>query len=120
MNLLKLLFAQMSLVIIIFGGLINAIEHHLPVFISRSFRYGKYGTQHTSKGFLKAIEVPKSWFKHFYIYSSILSTVYIIFLTRIYFFNSPVPQWVIDLLNTSYGVPRYTSSKLNPIKTYES
>lgn len=118
MNLLKLLFAQMALYMVILGGLINAFEQHLPVLISRSYRYGKFASQHNSKGFLKHIEIPKSWFKHFYVYSSILSTVFIILLTRIYFLKSSVPQWAIDLLNISCGEPRYASSKLNFIKMY--
>ena len=57
-NLLKIGFSLMTLIIVILGGLINCAENHLPIFITQTFRLGKFAYQGKPSQ-LKIIEVPK-------------------------------------------------------------
>lgn len=99
----------MALFMVILGGLINTIEKHLPVFIVQTFRYGKFSYKQITKSVIKPIEVPKGWFKHFYIFASIVTTIALILITDLYVFNKPVPEWISNLLDVLVGKQRYSS-----------
>ncbi|RZF43220.1 hypothetical protein LSTR_LSTR009024 [Laodelphax striatellus] len=102
-NLLKIGFSLMTFIIVIVGGLINSYEKFLPVFIIESFRYGKFSYCGKESG-LKPIEVPKRWFQHFYIVSSLLSISSLILMFRIILLGEEAPYALIrflDLIATS-------------------
>lgn len=101
-NLVKILFIQLIFGMVFLGGLINTIEHRLPVFITRSFRYGKFSYKGKSGGRfnLPTIEIPKAWFKHFYIFSSILTTFTLLLLVITYVFNFSIPLMLRMIFDT--------------------
>lgn len=57
-NLLKIGFTLMTLFIVVIGGLINNFEKSLPIFISQTFRYGKFAYKGKLSA-IKVVEVPK-------------------------------------------------------------
>lgn len=107
-NLVKVGFALCILLIVFFGGLINSFEHKLPVIIRQAYRYGK----HSYKGqpsFVKKLEVPKSFYKHFYLFGSVWSTTALLLATYTYFFNGDNLHIVRMLLDMVGGYHRKTS-----------
>lgn len=108
-NLVKIFFVFASVCIVFVGGLINTIESKLPVFITKSFRYGKFADKNRKKIFG---EVPKSWFKHFYVYSSIVSTIAMGFVIGTYIFTFSVPVWLRRFCDDLSGRVVETQGKL--------
>lgn len=103
MNFIRVLFSLLTVVIIIYSSIINFFESRLPQFLSQIFRYGKFGSEKQSK---LAIEVPKSWFKHFYILAFFLYTYLLWLVTAVYIFNRNVPEHVTYFLDLSCGSER--------------
>ena len=56
---------------IIYNGIISLGEPHLPLFVLELFRYGKTLNGPVKNPLVKFISVPKTYFTHFYIFSSI-------------------------------------------------
>lgn len=102
-NFIKIFFSLMTISIVICGSLINFLEKHVPVFIVRTFRYGKFSYQGPYNSLLKPIEVPKSWFRHFYIFSSVLCCFALWFAFGSYILNIPVPFWLKHFLDEVRG-----------------
>ncbi|PSN49004.1 Polyprenol reductase [Blattella germanica] len=102
-NLLKIGFSLMTLFVVIMGGLINNIETYLPVFLTQTFRHGKFAYRGTPSP-IKIIEVPKSWFRHFYVFSSIYSTCSLVLALGVYCLSWEIPSWIatsLDLLTSN-------------------
>lgn len=99
LNIIKVLFSLMTLFILVCGISINLVEKYLPPFIVCAFRYGKFAYKGKYKSFIKPIEVPKSWFKHFYVVSSLLSLTALWFVFGSYVLNSQVPLWLRDMVD---------------------
>ncbi|KAF2900042.1 hypothetical protein ILUMI_06146 [Ignelater luminosus] len=102
MNYIQLYFSSIITVLIVLGILINKFEKYTPVYVKNLFHYGKTSTKSKHK---LLIEVPKSWFKHFYVYSSLLSTfmLVLVVLKRVYSivpFNSLVVD-IFEFLSSS-------------------
>lgn len=57
-HVLKFLFASMTLVIAVFGSLLNTVENRLPTFIRQSYRFGKFSYD-GKKSKILVLEVPK-------------------------------------------------------------
>lgn len=57
LNLLKIGFSCITIFVVVIGCLINSIEKYLPVFLTRTFRHGKYAYKGKSSQWV--IEVPK-------------------------------------------------------------
>lgn len=110
-NYIQLLFAFMTSSIIALGSLINCFEDYLPTFIKQTFRYGKFAYNGKSH-FLKPIQVPKAWFRHFYIFSSFLSIYALSLVLQAYIFDASPPAWIIWALDTLCGNYRSASGKL--------
>uniref|UniRef100_A0A1A9WM31 Polyprenal reductase n=1 Tax=Glossina brevipalpis TaxID=37001 RepID=A0A1A9WM31_9MUSC len=68
-HLINTLFLSFSVIIITFGSLIIAVESFLPTFIKKTIRYGKHKCKDDQNSLLNRLEVPKSWFAHFYIFA---------------------------------------------------
>lgn len=86
------------ILIIITGSLINKYEAYMPAFIKQTFLYGKFA--YTGKAaFMKPIQVPKSWFRHFYIHAVILMACTLYMTVCSYIFALPVPLWFLNTLD---------------------
>lgn len=108
MNFIRVLFCLLTAFMIIFSSIINFFESRLPPFLSRIFRYGKFSSEKRSK---LAIEVPKSWFKHFYILAFFVYTYLLWLVVGVYIFNMTVPDHVSYFLNLCCGSERVAFGK---------
>ncbi|XP_063222729.1 polyprenol reductase [Bacillus rossius redtenbacheri] len=95
---LKIVFSLMTLFMIIGGGLMNNIEHFLPVFFTQTFRYGKFAYRGKPSS-LKLIEVPKRWFKHFYVFGAVYTTLAMATAFYVYFLSGTSPSYLSALLD---------------------
>ncbi|KAJ4447107.1 hypothetical protein ANN_09107 [Periplaneta americana] len=98
LNLLKIGFSFMTIFVVVTGCLINNIEKRLPVFIRQTLRHGKYAYRGRPSR-IKVIEVPKSWFRHFYVFASVYSTLCLVLTFGMYFLSWELPSWMISLLD---------------------
>lgn len=113
MNLINLLFIQLTVVIVILGTLMNLIEKYLPVSIKQMFRYGKHAYKgHESDKLVERIEIPKSWFSHFYVFALIWSWLMTSLAFGVYFFNYKPHPHFIAYLDFSCGSDRTAESEL--------
>ena len=71
---------------IIYNGIISLGEPYLPDFVLELFRYGKTLDGPAKTSLVKLISVPKSYFTHFYIFSSIYVPM-VLFTVLHYYFN---------------------------------
>lgn len=110
MNLILVLFSLLTSSVILSGALL-LFETKLPTFVIKSIRYGKFAYK-DKKSDKMMIEVPKSWFKHFYCIGVLFFTVIFFEASRIYIFNSPTPSWLQEVLNITCGTNRQSFSKL--------
>lgn len=88
----------MTVMIVVFGCLLNCIEKKLPTFISQSYRYGKFSYQ-GERSKIKTIEVPKRWFAHFYVFAAVYSTMCLLTAMKVYFLDGKAPSHIVDLFN---------------------
>lgn len=79
--------------------LINSIESKLPVCLKQTFRYGKFSSE--KKHFLiNYLEVPKKWFKHFYVFAALWSTLGFMLILLAFVFRTAIPEFVTRFLDT--------------------
>lgn len=107
--LINLFFLNIAFNVLIIGGLINFFEPHLPSIIVHTFRYGKFA--HHGPSVTKAIEVPKSSFRHFYALAIVLFSVTSTTVVQIYYTTFHVTPWIISVLDMLCGVERNISCK---------
>ncbi|KAJ8933464.1 hypothetical protein NQ318_011287 [Aromia moschata] len=117
MNYILLGFSFLTTNIILIGSLLNAFENMLPIFLIKMLRYGKF----TCKAQLPKmystfiLEVPKSWFKHFYILA-VLTYSYIVYLTiSTYIFKKEIPVWFNTLLTLLCGEGRTAATSATKV-----
>lgn len=90
LNLLQLAFAFASFFLILLGVIVNWGDKYVPSLILKAYTYGKFSYK-DSVPF--TIQVPKRWFRHFYVVSSILVFTAFIILFVLYFKILPdVPE----------------------------
>lgn len=109
-NYIKIFFGLLILAIVVYSLFINCFEKRLPVFFSELFRYGKFSYKGKSSS-IKPLKVPKSWFRHFYILSSILSIVILYLVVSAYLFGVIPPQWILLVLDFTCGAYRVPTSR---------
>lgn len=95
---LKIGFSFMTIFVVVLGCLINSVEKCLPVCMKQAFRHGKFAYEGKSSQ-LKIIEVPKSWFRHFYVFASVYSALALIITCGIYFLSWQLSPWLVKLLD---------------------
>ncbi|CAD7082377.1 unnamed protein product [Hermetia illucens] len=104
-NFLNFIFISFILVIVIFGALINFLEPYLPTIIKQSFRYGKMSYKGDQSRITSLLEIPKSWFKHFYVFSLIWSIAAVALAARCYLVSlqsaPTVVLWFLDIVTGS-------------------
>lgn len=116
LNLINLLFLQLTLVIVVLGSLMNLIEKYLPTSIRKIFRYGKHAYGKSDK-LVESIEIPKSWFSHFYNFALVWSWTMTILAISVYFYDYKPPKWFISYLDFSCGKDREVESESNVIES---
>lgn len=125
MNFIDLIFINFIVVIVILGALINFIEPYLPVFITQTFRYGKHSYKGAPNKIAQLSEIPKSYFKHFYVFALIWSILVMYLVTWAYVCVYPIPDVIITSLDLLCGRNREVKSTLNktsnfPIQIWQS
>lgn len=98
LNLLKFGFAALAFFMVFVGALINTMERHLPLFIVQTFRYGKFSYV-GKESFIKPIEVPKRWFRHFYIFAAFFSSLATVIVCNVYYFGGKIDPWLLRTLD---------------------
>ncbi|XP_076245144.1 polyprenal reductase [Calliopsis andreniformis] len=104
-NIIRFLFIFSTVFTAILGLLINYVESYLPVLLSRFFRYGKFSCN-VYEPIIAQIEVPKRWFKHFYIFAAPTSSCILYLCIYKYFLNGNIPETIIWILNATLGENR--------------
>ncbi|OAD52383.1 putative polyprenol reductase [Eufriesea mexicana] len=78
------------------------MEPYLPILITRTYRYGKFSINDYQRIVAK-VEVPKKWFKHFYIFAAPTSSyVFYIVLCK-YLWKDNITKNIIWILNLCLG-----------------
>lgn len=85
------------------GALINFIEPYLPVFITQTFRYGKHAYKGAPNWLAQIGEIPKSYFKHFYVFALLWSAVAMYLVTHVYVGGYQAPAAVVSFLDLMCG-----------------
>lgn len=117
-------FVNMALATSVVGLLINYLEDKLPSFVTRTFRYGKFSAEDSKskskKGFdwIRSSQVPKSYFKHFYVVATILSLVAFFTAVRVYIFGIAIPNWLFVFLDFWCGQNRKATGDFNVLKSF--
>ncbi|KAK9508945.1 hypothetical protein O3M35_006375 [Rhynocoris fuscipes] len=95
---IKIIFSSAAIYTAFIGIFINLYQNYLPSFIVNTFLYGKYSlpTSNTTP----SIKVPKRWFRHFYVFATIWSSIFLI-LTSFYYFHviHSIPKLAKDFLS---------------------
>ncbi|XP_011176075.2 polyprenol reductase [Solenopsis invicta] len=104
-NILRSIFIFNSASILFMGLLINLLESHLPLLIKSIFLYGKFGIK-TPHQIATKFEVPKRWFKHFYIVCAPVLTIALCLILYKYLCNGYVPEIVLTLSDMLLGASR--------------
>jgi len=97
-NLIWSVLAFFSIYMVIFSFLINLLEPYTPKILSDTFGYGKT-TNENLNVIVRLIQVPKSYFFHFYIFAVILMGLMLIQTFKVAMFGHPVPVWLEQTLN---------------------
>lgn len=108
MNLIKILFAAIIIYLGITIGIISLWKNSLSNFLRRVFCFGKFGVN-VSSPIISQLEIPKRWFKHFYIFAVPLYTFAIFLMSNKYFYNNEIPDFFLFILDISLGRNRETS-----------
>ncbi|CAK9797821.1 Polyprenol reductase [Anthophora plagiata] len=87
------------------GLLINYVEAYLPAFLIRSYRYGKISVN-VHQPIVEKIEVPKRWFKHFYVFAAPTLSYILYLIVRKYLWEDDVPKYVLWVLDICLGPSR--------------
>lgn len=111
MNLINILFVQLTIAIVILGTLMNLLERYLPTAIKQTFRYGKHAHKEKSDKLVELIEIPKAWFSHFYVFAIIWSFIWLVMAINVYFFDYQLHKYLAAYLDLSCGSDRKAESK---------
>ncbi|XP_026765432.2 polyprenol reductase [Galleria mellonella] len=98
LNILDIIFLGLAFAATVTGVLINNFEKHVPPFIIKGYRYGSFAYKGSDANFLQLIEVPKAWYRHFYLFSSLFGVITLTYMTSVYYFNLTVNKFFTILL----------------------
>ncbi|KAI5695612.1 hypothetical protein M8J75_000838 [Diaphorina citri] len=115
LNIIQATFLLLTLAIVIVGSLINSLEKHLPKCLIQSFRYGKFALDIRHSTFVAHLEVPKRYFQHFYIFSSLLSTMAFYLCVKTYVLGYEVSPSVMSFLDLLGGSQRRATTSATSV-----
>lgn len=98
LNILDIIFLTLAFMITVTGSLILKYENHMPAFIIKAYKYGSFGYKGSGASFLQMIEMPKSYYRHFYVFSSLFSFVALTKMVLVYFLNFNVGDYIVMIL----------------------
>ncbi|XP_043266907.1 polyprenol reductase [Venturia canescens] len=104
-NFTRITFLLMAVVTGGIGILINFIEKYLPVFLTRTYRYGKFPVA-TEHPLVSKLEVPKRWFKHYYEFAAPTATFVLVMTIYRYILEYPSPGFLNAILDLQLGSGR--------------
>lgn len=110
-NFVDLIFIHFILTIVLLATLINVSEAYLPAIILQTFRYGKHAYNGIPSKLVSQCEIPKSYFKHFYVFAIVWSLMVFGLATIVYVGQWPAAQWMILCLDALCGYNRIVSSE---------
>lgn len=100
-NILDFIFLNLAFFVTVTGSLINTCEKYLPAFVIKTYRYGSFAYTGSGASYLEVLEIPKSYYRHFYVFSSIFSISALLYMYAIYFLNFNVGDnvlWSLKIL----------------------
>uniref|UniRef100_A0A6B2EII1 Polyprenal reductase n=1 Tax=Phlebotomus kandelakii TaxID=1109342 RepID=A0A6B2EII1_9DIPT len=103
---MELLYCSLIASVSILGLLVGIMEAHLPAFLTQTFRYGKHSLKSHRNVLVNHLEIPKSSFRHFYVFALILSTFTLYLVLRVYVGGKAPPDSLIFLLDLICGKKR--------------
>lgn len=109
-NLVKCGFIFLAASVLVGGLMVNFCESRLPAAIVQAFRFGKFSYV-GKKTFVSHLEVPKRWFKHFYVIATLYSIFMLYLIVNTYVLSKPVCSVVLTLLDLVGS--SYRSTKVN-------
>lgn len=112
-NIVNTIFIGFTVIIVIFGSLLNFVEPHLPAFIRQSFRYGKHCYKGPEDKLVSKLEVPKSWFGHFYVFAFSWSMLALYLVLKGIIMHNIAPDYVLDFLDFVAGGAKNRSVLVN-------
>ena len=111
MNLINFLFINLTFVIVVLGLLVSLLEPYIPNFIKQSVRYGKHAHKGQQDQMVRKIEVPKSWFSHFYVFAMLWSWGFLYLAVDLYFLGGKSSELLLKYLDFSCGNNRKAESE---------
>lgn len=93
-NIIDLIFLNLAFFATFTGVLINNYEKYLPSFIIKGYKYGSFAYQGSDAKYLSAIEIPKSYYRHFYLFSTVFSTTTLVYMVCVYFLGYEMNHYV--------------------------
>lgn len=103
LNLVWTILIFFTVFMIVYNGIIVFLEPHLPTCVLELFRYGKTLDGPVQSSLVRGISVPKSYFTHFYIFSSVYMPLLLGAALLQYTTSAPPPALLsssLDLLCT--------------------
>ncbi|CAH2063827.1 unnamed protein product, partial [Iphiclides podalirius] len=85
LNALDFLLLSLTLPIVLMASVIGNYERHVPVWLIKLYRYGSFGYKGPGGRFMQSIELPKSYYRHYYVFSSVLSGLALVYMSLVYF-----------------------------------
>lgn len=110
-NIIRILFIFCTIFTGILGLLIYRMESYLPIFLTRTYRYGKYSVN-IYEPIIAKTEVPRKWFKHFYIFAAPASSYVLYLVICIYLWEYDISKnimWILDMCLGSFRQPLVSS-----------
>ncbi|XP_013200323.1 polyprenol reductase [Amyelois transitella] len=98
LNILDIIFLGLAFAVTFTGVLINNFEKHVPAFIIKGYRYGSFAYKGSDANFLQLIEIPKAWYRHFYLFSSLFGGVTLFYMILVYCWGFTVNEYVRFIL----------------------
>lgn len=89
-----------STVVLILMGLGHIFSNNLPKFCHDIILYGKLKTQNNGGSLIRYLDVPKSWFKYLYIFSTFFNAYTAISFSNSVWQKSDYPPFLSSLVNT--------------------
>ncbi|CAD1468959.1 unnamed protein product, partial [Heterotrigona itama] len=114
-NITRIIFIFNSVFTGIFGLLLNYVEFCLPSLITRTYRYGKFSVN-TYHPLVAKVEVPKRWFKHFYIFAAPTSSYVLYLVICKYLWKDNISENVIWILDICLG--SFRQALVSPESTF--